>query len=58
MAQINNAATFLYNKLFADAVSEIKSNLKPTFNRPYYGSMYKMHSKSEGFTIQEQISLA
>jgi hypothetical protein len=25
----------LYNKLFADAVSEIKSNLKPSFNRPY-----------------------
>jgi hypothetical protein len=25
----------LYNKLFADAVSEIKSNLKPKFNRPY-----------------------
>ena len=34
-AQINNAITFLYNKLFVDAVSEIKSNLKPTFNRPY-----------------------
>jgi Retroviral aspartyl protease len=25
----------LYTKLFADAVSEIKSNLKPSFNRPY-----------------------
>jgi hypothetical protein len=35
MAQINNAITFLYNKLFADAISEIKSSLKPTFNRPY-----------------------
>jgi hypothetical protein len=35
MAQINNAITFLYNKLFDDAISEIKSNLKPTFNRPY-----------------------
>jgi hypothetical protein len=34
-AHIDNAITFLYNKLFADAVSEIKSNLKPTFTRPY-----------------------
>jgi hypothetical protein len=25
----------LYNKLFADAVSEIKSNLKPSFHHPY-----------------------
>jgi hypothetical protein len=25
----------LYNKLFADAASKIKSNLKPSFNRPY-----------------------
>ncbi len=35
MAQIDNAIQFLYNKLFTDAVSEIKSNLKPSFNRPY-----------------------
>jgi hypothetical protein len=34
-AQIDDAIKFLYNKLFSDAVSEIKSNLKPTFNHPY-----------------------
>jgi hypothetical protein len=35
MAQIDDAIKFLYNKLFANAVSEIKSNLKPSFNSPY-----------------------
>jgi hypothetical protein len=35
MAQIDDAIQFLYNKLFSDAVSKIKSNLKPSFNRPY-----------------------
>ncbi len=35
MAQIDDAIKFLYNKLFADAISDIKSNLKPSFNRPY-----------------------
>ncbi len=34
-AQIDDAIKFLYNKLFSDAVSEINSNLKPTFNHPY-----------------------
>ena len=35
MAKIDDTITFLYNKLFADAVSETISNLKPSFNRPY-----------------------
>ena len=35
MAQIDDAIQFLYNKLFSDAVSKIKSNLKPSFNLPY-----------------------
>jgi hypothetical protein len=35
MAQIDNATQFLYNKLFSDAISKVKSNLKPSFNRPY-----------------------
>jgi hypothetical protein len=32
---ITDAIEFLYQKLLADTVSEIKSTLKPSFRRPY-----------------------